>query len=352
MLKLYTDKTYLLPGIPHTILLFPFMGNALSDEDNPDKGRFEAFCGEAHDFLQLVEMPGEADVFVFPFDIGYLKKNLALVHSFQQVAHSYGKKLLVFYNNDDADPIHLEHAIIFRTSFYKSSRYPNEYALPGWSADFLESYAGGQLQDRPKEQKPTVGYCGYIDYTNPVSRIAKAVRRRLVKLQQKRGHESESGSALRGKVIRLLKNAESVNTNFIIRDGFWGGNSGSSGNKVALRREFAANILGSDYALAARGAGNFSYRLYEVVSCGRIPLFINTDCVLPYEEVIDWKKKFIWIEDKQVDEVESRIRAFHDSLDASEYLYRQHEMRKLYEEWLSPSGFFKNIHRYIRGSIQ
>jgi hypothetical protein len=180
----------------------------------------------------------------------------------------------------------------------------------------------------------------------------KTFRKQLANLRAKSKQEFDKGSELRGKVIRLLQKSDDVYTNFIIRQGFWGGKKGPATDKLALRREFANNILGSDYALAVRGTGNFSYRLYEVLSCGRIPLFINTDCVLPFEEVIDWKKKFVWIEEADLDQVELRIKAFHDNMDPDEYLARQHEMRSLYEEWLSPTGFFRNIHRYITGSIK
>jgi len=43
-----------------------------------------------------------------------------------------------------------------------------------------------------------------------------------------------------------------------------------------------------------------SYRLYEALCCGRIPVFIDTDCVLPYDFMIDWKKYFVWVDQSEL----------------------------------------------------
>jgi len=67
-----------------------------------------------------------------------------------------------------------------------------------------------------------------------------------------------------------------------------------------MRLEFLQNMIGSDYVFCCRGAGNFSYRLYEALCCGRIPVFIDTDCVLPYDFMIDWKKYFVWVDQSEL----------------------------------------------------
>ncbi len=60
-----------------------------------------------------------------------------------------------------------------------------------------------------------------------------------------------------------------------------------------VRQEYVHSMMESDYILCARGAGNFSRRLYEALSCGRIPVFVDTDCVLPYQSEINWKEYFV-----------------------------------------------------------
>ena len=106
-------------------------------------------------------------------------------------------------------------------------------------------------------------------------------------------------------------------------------------------------MVGSDYVLCIRGAGNFSYRLYETLSCGRIPVFVDTDCVLPYERWIDWPSLGVWLPEKDLPRIAERVAAFHELLSPTEFRERQRACRRLWEEWLSPVGFFANFYRHF-----
>ena len=77
-----------------------------------------------------------------------------------------------------------------------------------------------------------------------------------------------------------------MDTNIVLRPSFYGGAAGGDPDaQLQARTGYVENLVASDYVLCARGAGNFSYRLYETLSCGRIPVFVDTDCVLPHEDV-------------------------------------------------------------------
>ena len=116
-------------------------------------------------------------------------------------------------------------------------------------------------------------------------------------------------------------------------------------------------MIESDYALAARGsetwgpsAGNFSYRLYEILSCGRPPLFVNTDCVLPYDGEIDWTEFTVWIEERELESIANRLVEFHAVLDDDAYAELQHRCRQVWIDYLSPHGFFRHLHLHFRRS--
>jgi hypothetical protein len=73
-----------------------------------------------------------------------------------------------------------------------------------------------------------------------------------------------------------------MDTDFIYRNGFW---APGIPREIA-RVEFLTNLKNSLFCFCFRGAGNFSYRLYECLMMGRIPVLIDTDCVLPhYDEI-------------------------------------------------------------------
>ena len=67
----------------------------------------------------------------------------------------------------------------------------------------------------------------------------------------------------------------------------------------------------SDYCLSLRGKGNYSFRLYEIFAMGRIPLFIDTDCVLPFEDEIDWKRHCCWVDQSDLGRADEIVAQFH-----------------------------------------
>jgi hypothetical protein len=138
---------------------------------------------------------------------------------------------------------------------------------------------------------------------------------------------------------------------FIRRNQFWGGWIASGrrsdiGSRV--RHEFVSNMEGSDYVLCARGGGNFSYRIYEAMSCGRIPLLVDTDCVLPFDFLVEWGALFPVVNKADIKDIGDILLDFHGRLGPDGFAARQAEMRRLWEEWISPAGFFSNFHRHFK----
>lgn len=332
MLRLYSDKSFVLKEIGHIPLLYPLWGNC--DTEVIDKGRYDDWTGSGRKYISLVPIE-ECDAVVLPSEwrTGYKDSfNLA------SMAKRHGKKIIIFFNNDSDEYIPIENAVIFQTSLYASRRRPNEFALPAWTSDFCGRYLGGKISLRAKTDVPTVGYAGYVDYRNFYERCRCAIARLRYPASKK-----EAGRSLRGKAVRQLKRRPEINTNFILRSGCMTGSADAKS-----REEYLRCILNSDYSLVIRGGGNFSYRLYEILSCGRLPLFVNTDCVLPFDHLIDWKKYMLWVESSEVDAIAEKTVGFHSRLSCDEFIEIQNKIRRLYEEWLCPTGFFSNIWRYVK----
>ena len=337
-LKIFTDKGFLLERDCHVVLLYPFWGLIPEPEDDKDAGRFDEYSRLGRDFFHLVSSIAEADAVLLPFEWESNSPTHAKVaFKLAEEAKSKGKKVMIFFNSDSDEDIPIENSIIFRTSFYRSKCKPNEFALPGWSVDFLKQYSDGKLRVRKKGSIPIVGYCGYVDYvhTNLVSMLLHGTRLLSFK-------KFKPAAYLRGRAVRTLLRDKRIKMNFIYRTRF-GGYCDKD-----IRLEYATNMQDSDYALVARGGGNFSYRLYEVLSCGRIPVFIDTDCVLPFDEIIDWKRYCIWIDVRDTDSIADKIVQFHEKISGEEFEELQVHIRQLYEEWISPVGFHKNLWRCIK----
>jgi hypothetical protein len=95
--------------------------------------------------------------------------------------------------------------------------------------------------------------------------------------------------------------------------------------------------------LCVRGAGNFSVRFYETLAMGRVPVFINTDCIVPLSSSIEWKKYVVWIEEDEMNTMETKIVEFHNSLSSEKLQKLQKANRTIWEESLTLGGFFKTF---------
>ena len=105
------------------------------------------------------------------------------------------------------------------------------------------------------------------------------------------------------------------------------------GSYENLRLVFFNNIQDTDYTVCIRGGGNFSARFYETLAVGRIPIFINTDCMLPFSNEINWDKHVIWIEKNEITDIEKKVIEFHSSLTPKRFQKLQISNRKLWENY-------------------
>jgi len=319
-------------------MLYPFWGKNPEDPGDPNSGRFDHYTEVGSRLFQLAPLE-QAELAVFP--CGWRRDIAADVQGFIDAAAQIGTRTLIFVGSDDHEEVTDDYyATVFQTSLYRSSRRENEFAQPAWSEDFVSAHLGGRLPTHRKRPKPVVGFCGL------------APRRRDL-LQRLRAHPSHT--TVRGRALRFLRRHQGIETNFVLREHFLGG--ATAGGRVdtaamqRVRREYVQNIVESDYVVCTRGAGNFSYRLYETLSCGRIPVFVDTDCVLPYDFLVDWREHCVWVEEDDLPQIGERVLEFHEGLGEKEFVELQHHCRRFWEQYISPEGFFSNFHRHFNGLL-
>ena len=76
---------------------------------------------------------------------------------------------------------------------------------------------------------------------------------------------------------------------------------------------------------------------------GRIPIFVNTDCILPFEEQIKWKSHVVWVEWDQIKHINEIILDFHNQLTAKNFYDLQAENRNLWVSRLQPFSILQNL---------
>lgn len=240
----------------------------------------------------------DCDFIYYPFKINRHSN----INDIIEISENYNKKILLFYNDDDDSIFNFKNSIIFRTSLYKSSKPNNYLSLPAFCNDISKDIDF----IREKSDMPTIGFCGAL--THPI----------------------------RSMVINEFKKTK-LNKNFIIRDNFWGGDVWGTN----VRKEYVDNLLNSDFIICTRGAGNFSYRFYETLCLGRIPIVVDTDIDLPFEDFIDYD---LILKIKNIEDIEYKVMEYWNNI--KDYNKIQKELRNFWINNLSPIGFINNLNKY------
>jgi hypothetical protein len=359
MLNIHADERFLHAGYRPVAMLYPFWGAPPEDPRNPAAGRFDNWVASGKSVFRLTALE-DADLAVIPMgweDARQSPEARTLVDDAAARARKAGTPLVVFFWNDSAEPVPLDDAIVLRTSYYRSARARTEFAMPAWSEDLVHKYLGGQQPWRPKSPRPVVGFCGWAGPAgttgsagplgSSLTRHVKQSAHRVANLLGVRRHDTTRDHAL-----RLLARSGWVEANLVLRDRYLGGptilhETQDPAVIRQLRLEFVQNMVDSDYVLCVRGTGNYSYRLYETLSCGRIPVFVNTDCGLPFDFEEDWRQYCVWVEERDLETLPERIAAFHAGLSPAQFVELQDRCRRFWEEKLSPEGFFRNFYRHL-----
>jgi hypothetical protein len=355
-LKIFSDRKFLPKGIGHVVMLYPFWGKNPEDGRTPESGRFDQYAAAGRSLFEMTSL-AEADIAVLPIPWELATEN---EHAMKQAilfadhARQAGKMVVIFFCSDSDEEVPIGNSLVFRTSFYRSRRKANEFAMPAWSEDFVEKYLDGRLPVRLERRRPVVGFCGFAPLKASFKKKVKNIVRRGASLVGLRKESvSNSGLVIRAKALEALSRSPLVETNFIIREHFLGGTllpdrREDIALKHRVRQEYVQNIVDSDYILCARGAGNFSYRLFETLCCGRIPVFVDTDCVLPYYFDVEWGRYCVWVGESELPLIAEKVAEFHAKFSSQDLRDLQHECRALWEQRLSPTGFFMNFYRHFQ----
>ena len=342
MLKVFTE---LIPGIPHIPLLYPNLGRPENEGRMPFLN--DAFGGLKDKIVETAGSPSEADYILIPHNFPSVRNLGVYLQKMTDFSEDHGKKIIVFWHGDSCEEVMVPNAVVFRTSQYKSAMRDNETIIPPYAPDLLERR---KLELRHKAQVPVIGFCGWGRYAglkNTLATIAKnaIIDFRRIKPKNRSLAVYKKGLTFRMKAFRVLNKSKFAAANFILRDSYSGSSHTIRIDPDSGREEYIQNMLGSDFPLAVKGDGNYSYRFYEALSLGRIPLLIDTDCILPFEDKIDYSSFIVRVDYKDIPRIDKIVSEFYDGLNEQSFRDMQIRAREAFEGRLCTEAF-------LRGAIE
>jgi hypothetical protein len=294
----------------------------------------------------------DCDVAIYP-NKAFTPETLAFDSSVFQAAKTaerYGKPLIVDATSDSDVLLDIPSARILRNGLYKSLKRPFETECPYWSNDRTKRGLDS-LNIASKGKKPVVGFCGTTSSRGKLANLSKyIVPDAVTKLVLSQGRLSRRvdpritegmSLQLRETAMNLIAADSRLEVSFDVSNNRQSYYINNESNKIALENLFIANTDKSDYVLCVRGAGNFSGRFYMALNAGRIPVVIDTDGVIPYEE----RLHMIKVPLNSFNKLGEIIAEHFETTSEQELKEMKRENRLAYHQLLSPEKF---LPKYIR----
>ncbi|MBI87307.1 MAG: hypothetical protein CMG63_04420 [Candidatus Marinimicrobia bacterium] len=301
---------------------------------------------------KLVSNVNIADVLLIPFEINYyFDNNLSyLLKKYNNNCKNLGIQAFGYISGDFALEFpYYSNITYFRMGGFKSKLNKNNKGFPAALSDYNKRKFGTEkIKIRSWSNIPTVGFCGHATpsastyFFQTIKIFAENVKRFINDPFCKNYEKYFQSAYHRYQILKNIEKTDKIFSNFIFREKYRDGAKTKKHREVSTY-EYYDNIINVDYVVCLRGTGNFSIRLYETLMMGRIPIFIDTDCILPFYEHINWEKHILivsWSDRFQIPDI---LKEFHDGLGEQDFKKIQIENRKLWLQKLQPRWILNNL---------
>ena len=251
-----------------------------------------------------------------------------------------GRKVVTFTGGPDYES--LDGEIVFSASSYKTTK--DAIFTPLWLYDL------GMKPKIPKPEIPTVAFVAQAFYPGKLSDFIGKLPTPIMLENYLAGNQSLNrllplngtqsiARLVRQRVYQCLKKSEKLDLELrILKKGFF---SHTDEEKKVLKKRFLDSIKNNIYNICVRGDSNCIHQLYEFMSSGRIPVFIDTNSQLPELRGMKWEDFCIVVPFKDVEKIEDYILEFHHN-HTEEQLWEKFAMARKAFEQLLPKEFVEH----------
>src|SRR4028119_1251574 len=315
-LEIWINEDLLFPDIRPA----PLLMHLSPPDTNPQLLFWNLLRDKLPDLVKIHRFTNLADagkIVVTPHFIStyYGLKKEAQLNKFRRQVVGSKRTLVTFSNCLEFQPYPQE--ILFASATYRDKK-EKAIPTPPWIYDL------GEKVNMPKPSIPTVGFVGNVEYP---SRINSLLLRYIkfsdslvnwmagnlfVNRNFSLGRRRLIARLVRKKVINEVRKAKNLQTSLIERKGDFFCLPLEERNRK--RAEYLENIENNAYILTMRGDDNSCYQIWEVMSAGRIPVFMDTNKSLPELRGMKWEDFCVIVPYSEVHRVGDYIQAFHDKL--------------------------------------
>jgi len=289
----------------------------------------------------------------FPFELAsfaHTPQRLGEVQKFIDRAASEGKRTVLNFFHDNDHPISeflSGNPIVFRYSMSKNFVYLDEFIIPTLVENFRDS--ARQVPTLEWDLIPKVSFMGWAVVAKPITdkKIVKGLAPASGLISSLVFPTPPSiGTVLRKKAIELIESDLRIESNFMIHDRYF--HHYTEDFQKNNLQDYVKSMSDTHYVLTIRGCGNYSIRLFETLAIGRIPIMVDTNQFLPFEDEIPWKEISVWVPFDNFKSISEYICAFHSNLDGRLFVELTSKIEEIYEEYLSRPAVIRQIQKILK----
>lgn len=304
-------------------------------------------------YYTLVAAIEDADVVILPLNVEFhlLTHSKKYVNQFIKKAVLHQKPVWVYSGGDFGYSL-TDDVFYFKTNTFKSRDKETTFVLPSFINDPYTSFDLGTFIPLKRDLVPTVGFVGHattglIKYFKELLIYIKHYFYKLLKKSFIDYQKFYPSSIKRYHFLKQLEQSNGIETDFVYRKKYRAG-AKSLAEKYSSSLEFYKNIRDNAYTFCMRGTGNFSVRFYEALAMGRIPVLLDTDCLLPFEDTIDWEAHCVIISEKDFNTIADKILEFYLKFTDEEFQNIQINNRALWLNKLNRDTYFIEVYHKFK----
>lgn len=167
----------------------------------------------------------------------------------------------------------------------------------------------------------------------PIPLICSEIPNHLIKRKEKTVFASFVGSRthfIRNDMCKYLRNKP----DYVLNASNW-----SPQVSLGSLEIFLDVTASSRFGLAPRGYGKQSFRFYEIMQLGVVPVYISDEHYLPWNDELDWDDFCILIDEDNLPNIDEILK----SIDDVDYNKLLENGQKVYENYFTLEGMYKNI---------
>ena len=237
----------------------------------------------------LTDDPEKADWIIFPLELCFFVEHFGyarlrdFLHSLPHFPAHEDKH--VFYDSGDLDnPLGIG-SVVFKTSLSRARRDPNALAFPYPAHDFVREVAPALDFSMIRHD---VSFTGSVQHPVRIPLMHSLV--------------NEPG---------LDPFVETPQERDVTKSSWYYLPEGES--KRAMEERYVRSLVTSLAVLSPRGIGHICFRFYETMCMGRIPVLVDDDGCLPFEDEIDYDSFCLRIPESRAHEAGSVIKSWLES---------------------------------------